>query len=179
MYVLILHDLVGKTEDAEQGEPGTPSSYHQLQSWRRHGGHRHEEWRVHHPAGGLAQNLGQEKRPPLSHPGYQVITEEYGLYRRHSRVWHYFIYTFCSQILKFSLRLMSTELSLKQLCMSFSQVQPKCSILGCRLYWECCWFLRPVARPAAEPHQLLQGHPELCDADGFFCRQRLRTGMDC
>ena len=63
--------------------------------------------------------------------------------------------------------------------MSLLQVQSKLSLLGCGLHWERCWLLRPDAWPTAEPHQLLQGHPKLRNADGFFCWQRLRPGIHC
>ncbi len=63
--------------------------------------------------------------------------------------------------------------------MFFSQVQSQFALPRRGLYWECSWLLRPDARPAAEPHQLLQGHPQLRDADGLFRWQHLRPGKDC
>lgn len=56
------------------------------------------------------------------------------------------------------------------------QVQSKLPLPGRGFHGERRRLLRPDAGPAAEPRQLLPGHPQLCDADGLFRRQRLRPG---
>lgn len=56
------------------------------------------------------------------------------------------------------------------------QVQSKLSLLGRGLDGERRRLLRPDAGAAAQPRQLLQGHPQLCHADGLLRRQRLRPG---
>lgn len=59
-------------EAGEQGEPGAPCVLCRLQPRRRDGGHWHEEWRVHHPAGQQPQGLGQEAGQEVCNPGHQV-----------------------------------------------------------------------------------------------------------
>lgn len=69
----------------------------------------------------------------------------------------------------------------KTVCVAFpflSQVQSKFPLSGRGLHGERGGLLRPDARPAAEPHQQLPGHPQLRDADGLLRGQHLRPGTD-
>lgn len=59
-------------EAGEQSEPGAPRALRRVQPRWRDGGHRHEERRVHCPAGQQPQGLGQEAGQEVCNSGHQV-----------------------------------------------------------------------------------------------------------
>lgn len=70
--------LCVNVEAAKQGEPGPRGQVCSLQPWRGDGGHWHEEWRVCHLVGEQPESLGEETRPEICYPRYQVHSRQSG-----------------------------------------------------------------------------------------------------
>lgn len=60
------------TEDAEQSQLRSRSSYCLLQPRRWYGSYWHEKWRIYYLACDVSKNLGEKKGQKISDSGYQV-----------------------------------------------------------------------------------------------------------